>query len=245
MSFLYLFTTNDPNQAVSGTFAYARSCACPIISTPIPHAKEVLTSDTGIIFDFCNSKQLAQAVLKLLKDESLRKSISVNTLQKIVSTAWENSAVAHAMLFEKIAQETIVLQYTIPEINLNHIQKMTTDVGIIQFSKINQPDLETGYTLDDNARALIAMCIYYKSTKDIQCIKEIKKYLSFIRRCIQPDGDFINYLDKDCLFTDQNFETNLDDSNGRALWALGYTVSLTDLLPKDIISEANALILQA
>ncbi|HEY5508809.1 MAG TPA: glycosyltransferase, partial [Paludibacter sp.] len=31
---IYLFTTNDPNQAVSGTFAYAMSCGCPIISTP-------------------------------------------------------------------------------------------------------------------------------------------------------------------------------------------------------------------
>jgi len=242
---IYLFTTNDPNQAVSGTFAYAMSCACPIISTPIPHAQEVLTSDTGIIFDFCNSKQLAQAVIKLLNDEHLRKSISVNTLQKIVSTAWENSAVAHAMLFESIAKETIALEYTIPEINLNHIQKMTTDIGIIQFSKINQPDLETGYTLDDNARALIAMCLYYKSTVDVLSITEIKKYLSFIRRCIQPTGDFINYLDKDCFFTDQNFETNLDDSNGRAIWALGYLVSLTDLLPKDIIHEANDLLLQA
>ncbi len=39
---IYLFTTNDPNQAVSGTFAYAMSCACPIISTPIPHAREVI-----------------------------------------------------------------------------------------------------------------------------------------------------------------------------------------------------------
>ena len=42
MSDLYVFTSCDPNQAVSGTFSYAVSCGCPIISTPIPHAKEVL-----------------------------------------------------------------------------------------------------------------------------------------------------------------------------------------------------------
>jgi glycosyltransferase involved in cell wall biosynthesis len=81
---------------VSGTFAYAMGCGCPIISTPIPHAREVLTSDTGIIFDFCNSKQLAEGINRLLNDEPLRRSISSNTLQKIVSTAWENSAVSHA-----------------------------------------------------------------------------------------------------------------------------------------------------
>jgi glycosyltransferase involved in cell wall biosynthesis len=100
---IYLFTSNDPNQAVSGTFAYAMSCACPIISTPIPHAREVLTEDTGIIFDFNNSQQLSQSVIKLLKDEPLRKNISSNTLQKIVSTAWENSSVA-LLCYSKILQ---------------------------------------------------------------------------------------------------------------------------------------------
>src|SRR5665648_675829 len=95
---IYLFTANDPLQAVSGTFAYAMSCACPIISTPIPHAKEILTQDTGIIFDFRNSHQLADAVIRMLSDDQLRRNMSVNTLQKIASTTWENSAVAHLSL---------------------------------------------------------------------------------------------------------------------------------------------------
>ena len=43
---------------------------------------------------------------------------------------------------------------------------MTTDFGIIQFSKINQPDILSGYTLDDNARALIATCMHYELTGD-------------------------------------------------------------------------------
>ena len=41
---IYLFTSKDPNQAVSGTFSYAISCGCPVISTPIPHASELLMS---------------------------------------------------------------------------------------------------------------------------------------------------------------------------------------------------------
>ena len=174
---IYLFTTNDPNQAVSGTFAYAMSCGCPIISTPIPHAKEVLTEDTGIIFDFRNSQQLADSVIRLLNDDSLRSNITVNTLQKIVSTAWENSAVEHAMLFEKIADEKISLQYNLPAINLNHIKQMTTETGIIQFSKINQPDLCSGYTLDDNARSMIAMCMHFLLTARYQKFM-VYKYIS-------------------------------------------------------------------
>jgi len=239
---IYLFTTNDPNQAVSGTFAYAMSCACPIISTPIPHAREVLNKDTGIIIDFRSSQQLADGALRLLHDEPLRRSISSNTLQKIVSTAWENSAVAHAMLLEKISEDTIMLKYNLPPINLDHLKKMTTATGIIQFSKINQPDICSGYTLDDNARALVALCMQYKLTVDDVLIDDIHKYLLFIGRCLQPAGDFLNYVDISNNFTSQNKDTNLDDANGRAVWALGYLIALKGFLPGEIIEEAETIL---
>lgn len=239
---IYLFTSQDPSQAVSGTFAYAMSCACPIISTPIPHAKEVLTSDTGMIFDFRNSHQLAQHVLLLLHDNRLRKKLSIQALQKIVSTAWENSAVAHARLFGKIAGDQITLRYNLPQINLSHLKEMTTGFGLIQFAKLNQPDLKTGYTLDDNARALVAMCQYFKLTGDEKSLYYIHKYLNFIKFCQQPGGTFLNYVDKDHQFTDQNQTENLDDANGRAVWALGYLISLIDLLPTKIILEADKIL---
>ena len=242
---IYLFTANDPNQAVSGTFAYAMSCGCPIISTPIPHAREVLTPDTGIIFDFHNADQLADSVVRLLNDDSLRKSISINVLQKIVSTAWENSAVAHASLLVEIADKKKILHYNLPDINLDHFKKMTTDTGIIQFSKINQPDINSGYTLDDNARALIAECMYFKLTGDEKSLYYIQKYLSFIKFCQQPEGDFLNYADKERNFTYQNKTVNLDDANGRAVWALGFLISLVDLLPTKIILEADRIIVKS
>ncbi len=242
---IYLFTATDPNQAVSGTFAYAMSCACPIISTPIPHAKEVLTEDTGIIFDFRNSEQLAAGVLKLLNNDTLRKNMSINTLEKIVSTAWENSAVAHAMLFKALAGDKITIQYNLPEIKLDHLFAMTTDVGMIQFSKVNLPDISTGYTLDDNARALIAICMHYKLTPDKRDLYYFHKYVDFIEFCQQPGGDFLNYVDKDRQFTGQNDDVNLDDSNGRAIWALGYLVSLADLIPSEIINKAKTMIEKA
>lgn len=238
---IYLFTTNDPHQAVSGTFAYAMSCACPIISTPIPHAREVLTEDNGIIFDFRNAHQLAEGVILLLNDEPLRRNISSNTLQKIVSTAWENSAVAHALLFEQKSGGDISLRYSLPAINLDHVNALTTEVGIIQFSKINQPDLASGYTLDDNARALIAMCMHFEQTGEKFDLELIEIYLRFIAFCQQPEGDFLNYVDKEGQFTDQN-AINLDDSNGRAIWALGYLISRRSLLPIAMISRAEIIL---
>jgi hypothetical protein len=49
-------------------------------------------------------------------------------------------------------------------------------------------------------------------------------------------------VDKGLNFTDQNENVNLDDSNGRAIWALGYLFSLSGLLPAKIISDAGAII---
>jgi len=238
---IYLFTSDDRNQAVSGTFAYAISCGCPIISTPIPHAREVLQSDAGVIIDFENSKQLSEAAINLLDDEQARKNMSSKGLQRMASTAWENSAIAHAMLFEAIDEAQISLRYTIPAINLKHFKKLTTDFGIIQFSIINQPDINSGYTLDDNARAMVAMCQHFELTKDKKDLKYIKIYFKFIKYCLQPEGDFFNYVNEQHLFTEHNKSTDLADANGRAIWALGYLISIGDLLDKDLITEANLL----
>ena len=238
---IYLFTTNDPNQAVSGTFVYAMSCGCPIISTPIPHAKEVLTEDTGIIIDFQNSEQLAEGVILLLNNDLLRKNISTNTLQKIIFTAWENSAVEHASLFKKQVGNKMKINFVIPEIKLDQIEKMTTDIGIIQFCKINQPDFSTGYTIDDNARALIAMCMHFEITGEVDDLQPIETYLNYIKLSLQPGGNFLNYMDINEEFTQQNNETNLDDANGRTIWALGFVISKKSVLPDEIVSKALSI----
>jgi len=242
---IYLFTSKDPNQAVSGTFSYAISSGCPIISTPIPHASEVLSDGAGIIIDFGNSKQLAKEVNHLLLDNKLRKNMGNNGLHKIAPTAWENSAIAHALLFEKIGGNNLNLEYKIPEINLDHIKKLTTDFGMIQFSIINQPDLESGYTVDDNARAMVAMCQHFELTKDKTDLDYIKIYLDFINSCLQKNGSFLNYVDEDGDFTEQNKETNLEDSNGRAIWALGYLISLGTILPIALIEKAKSTLEQS
>ncbi|WP_445737837.1 glycosyltransferase [Mariniflexile sp.] len=222
LSDCYVFTSKDPNQAVSGTFSYAVSCGCPIVSTPIPHAKEVLDKGNGVLFDFGNSKQLANKVIELLNNDDLRHDMKMKGLHASTSTSWENVAILHAFLFSKHIKRPLKLKYKKPRINLDHLKNMTTDVGIIQFSNINTPDLDSGYTLDDNARALIAACEHYKLTQNPTDLKLIKTYTNFILKCQRDTGLFLNYVNRDKKFTDQNNEVNLEDANGRAIWSLGY-----------------------
>jgi hypothetical protein len=84
--------------------------------------------------------------------------------------------------------------------------------------------------------------MYFKLTGDEKTLPYIQKYLDFISLCQQTGGNFLNYVNKDCQFTDQNKTVNLDDSNGRAVWALGYLMSLIDVLPANIVSEADRII---
>jgi hypothetical protein len=177
-----------------------------------------------------------------LSDKELRKNISANGLHKIAPTAWENTAIAYALLFEKITEDTLSLHYEIPKINLDHIKKLTTSFGMIQFSIINKPDINSGYTLDDNARAMVAMCQHFELTKDVADLEYIYIYFNFIRYCIQSEGNFLNYVNENREFTDQNNTTNLSDSNGRAIWALGYLISISDLIPQDLAKAAIIII---
>ena len=239
---IYLFTSKDPNQAVSGTFSYAMSCGCAIISTPIPHAVEVLKNDAGIIVDFEHSEQLTLAIVALLNETELRQNISLTGLHRIVPSVWENAAIAHTLLLKKLYGGRMELNYKIPAINLDHIKRITTNVGMIQFSIINQPDIDSGYTLDDNARAMVAMCQHYELTGHEDDLKYIEIYYNFIEFCLQKEGGFLNYVDENQVFTEQNYQTNLADSNGRSIWALGYLIAKADILPKELINNAQLTI---
>lgn len=218
---IYLFTSKDPNQAVSGTLSYAMSCSCAVISTPIPHAKEILKDNAGLIVDFQDPVQLSQSTIGLLSDPELRRRISINALHKIYSCSWQNSAIAHAKLFIENSDCDFSLRYKIPEISLNHLKKLTTNKGIIQFADLCHPDIESGYTLDDNARALIALTKYYDIKKDTTVLPLLDIYLNFIEFSQQENGSFFNYVNEDGKFTEKNYDVNLEDSTGRAIWALG------------------------
>lgn len=237
---LYFFTSKDPQQAVSGTLVYALSAACPVISTPIPHSLEMLDG-AGINFDFGNAKQLADAAISVLSNPDRMEEMRMNALHRISPTAWQNAAIAHINLAKTIVwDKKFGLKYKVPEINLNHIERMTTDVGIIQFAKISDPDLASGYTLDDNARALIAAAKHFELTEKFSDLPLILTYLKFILFCQQEDGSFLNYVTADQLFFDKNKDENLEDSNGRAIWALGEFLALKQLLDFSLQTQVES-----
>jgi glycosyltransferase involved in cell wall biosynthesis len=242
---IYLFTSNDPNQAVSGTFSYAISSGCPVISTRIPHVTEVLKPEMGVLIDFNQPAQLADAAIKLLENEPLRIQMRVNSLQSMAFSAWENSAILHVNLFQKTCPGIFQFSYKWPSINLLQIARLTTHFGMIQFSHINEPDLSSGYTIDDNARALIVLVEQYAESQSTFDLNLIQIYLDFIAFCQQENGSFLNYVSLEKTFTTQNDDCNLEDSIGRTIWALGYVLSKREYLPISIVSQAEKILFKS
>ncbi len=242
----YLFVSKDPNQAVSGTFTYAMSCGCPIISTPMPHAQEMLRDDTGILLqDFNQPDQIAEAAIRILSDDGLQQHMSNNAYYHTRDAIWQNVAVKYAQLFREVDDPTEALHYDLPEVKLDHVRTLTTPMGMIQFAHFGIPDLDSGYTLDDNARALIALAMYYHHRREPDALSLLETYLDFIISCQQPDGGFLNYVDEQGHFTTQNGEVNLDDAAMRAVWSLGTVVRYHNILPSDLVAKAKQAIYRA
>jgi glycosyltransferase involved in cell wall biosynthesis len=240
LSDIYLFTSKDPNQAVSGTLAYAMSCGCAVISNPIPHAVETLEDGTGVLLErFGEPGEFQKAILKLIENKEERIEMAKNAFSSTHATTWENIAIKYGLLFGELTNRTEDLRFNLPPIKFDHLKELTTDFGILQFSKFSQPDPESGYTLDDNARALINMVMYHKYYQGRIALKLANIYLSFIEGMQRDDGWFDNYTDSNGELTKQNLEVNLEDANGRALWSLGYLIAHRQILPEGMVLRAE------
>ncbi|MGV8813540.1 MAG: glycosyltransferase [Gelidibacter sp.] len=246
LSDLYLFSSKDPNQAVSGTLAYAMSTGCPVISTPFPHAKELINDSNGILLnDFNNPKQFQDAITCLLENNEKRTEMGRNAFSKMRATCWENVAIGYGRIFGKITNKNEDLIYQLPEIKTLHFEELTTNFGMLQFAKFDTPDPASGYTLDDNARALIAIIMHYEKFNKKDSLLLAARYLNFMDFVQQDDGWFQNYVDINGEITAQNLEVNLEDANGRALWSLGYVLSKKPLLPINMIATAENCFVKA
>ena len=110
LTYIYLFTSKDPNQAVSGTFLYAMSAGCAIISNSFVLAKEMLDDKTGIIIENGNEHELAENAIYLLESKQTRIQMGHFAFLKTRDTVWKKVALKHTGLFEKILNRPIFNQ---------------------------------------------------------------------------------------------------------------------------------------
>jgi len=94
--------------------------------------------------------------------------------------------------------------------NYKHFMQMTDEIGILQFSIKDNPDPMSGYTLDDNARALIATLFMGEKGYPYAC-----RFVDFMTKTQQDDGRWFNFFLNGKYFS--TFDS--EDSVGRAFLA--------------------------
>jgi hypothetical protein len=201
---IYVSTSINPHQAVSGTLSYALATGRAVVSTAFAQAKEIVSHDVGRLVPVKNSQAYSSALLELLAQPAL--------LKKMHRKAYE---VTRPMLWSRVASHysRLLTRYVLPPLNLSHLKTMTDDVGLFQFATLAVPDKQFGYTLDDNARALVIVSRLNHPSLPV--------YLNFIGLCQKRDGSFINYIDHSgTTAAAQNQNEDLEDATSRAMWAL-------------------------
>lgn len=85
---VYVTPYLDPKQITSGTLAYALGAGKAIVSTPYPHAVEVLTAERGILVPFRSHSALAESTLRILGDPELKGRLEHAAYAYGRETAW-------------------------------------------------------------------------------------------------------------------------------------------------------------
>lgn len=238
---IYIATSLDPDHAVSGTFSYAAGVGRPIVATAFAQARSELAADTGILVDFKNPAAYAGAITGLLDQPEQMEQMGKNNYFRTRRLIWPNISIAYAKLFSRFIPALSGSQIHLPAIKLDHLAKLTDNFGIFQFAELDTPNPTFGYTLDDNARALLAVLLCRAKTKLFLPLKLAKIYLNFIEYCFLPNGHFQNYFNQDRRpNTTANEKDNLEETNARALLALARTI-YSKFLPKELREKARLL----
>lgn len=85
---IYVTFYSDPNQASSGTLAYALAAGCCVVSTPYVHARELLSEGRGVLVPFGSRTALTRALLSLLDHPANLLACQQRALAYGSTTAW-------------------------------------------------------------------------------------------------------------------------------------------------------------
>ena len=229
---IYVTPYLNPQQSTSGTLARAVAAGRAVISTPYWHARELLTDGRGLLVPVRDSAAIAKAAIDLLADDEARHELGRRAREHARGSEWPVVARSYLQSFER-ALETrprashstagwpLTRPADLPELNLDHLQAMTDDTGLIQHALFDVPRYQEGYCLDDNARALLLMTLLDEASgvSAKQSRSSSARYLAFVTFALdQRTHRFRNFMSYARLWLEDN---GSEDSHARALWALG------------------------
>jgi len=240
---IYITPYLEEAQITSGTLAYAMGTGKAVISTPYWYATEMLAEGRGRIVPFKNPDAIAEQIIDLLDNETIRHTMRKKAYTFCREAIWKEVARSYLEVFSEVQLnrsrhprprysyiENIksITNFELPDIKLDHLKTLTDDTGILQHAIYTIPDRDHGYCTDDNARALMvaAMGRKYLLTDSKYFDSLINQCLSFLLDAFNVEkGRFRNFMTYARQWTE---EVGSEDAHGRALWGLGKAVAFLD-----------------
>jgi glycosyltransferase involved in cell wall biosynthesis len=246
---IYITPYRHEAQVVSGTLAYALGAGKAIISTPYWHAIELLDDRRGALVPFQDPTAIANKTIELLDTPAIRHAMRKRAYLFAREMVWKRVAQGYMESFARVRSDRMEnpqVQFfaratrksldRLPDLNLNHLHRLTDDTGMLQHSIFTIPNRNEGYTTDDNARALVFAVLLEQLVKtgaaspaltasDSSCV-----YLAFLEHAFNPaTGRFRNFLGYNRQWIETNGSAHAsEDCHGRALWALGTVLSRSE-----------------
>jgi len=131
-------------------------------------------------------------------------------------------------------------------ISLDHLDRMTDSTGLIQHAIYSVPRRESGYTIDDNARALRLCTRLWCQHPDDRMLSRVTRYLSLLEYARRPGGGFHNLMSYQRHWLDTDGD---GDCQGQAVRALtevlgsslpdGYRVLARELIERVLPTLAD------
>ena len=206
---LYVTPYLEEAQITSGTLAYAFGAGKAVISTPYWHAAELLKDERGVLIPFADPGAIAREVSGLLRDEARRNAMSDNAYKMGREMVWSHTGgTLHGFLRggassrqrQRPSQSAAAngaghRPHESPELNLDHLYRMTDPMGIFQHANFTAPNRAEGYCTDDNARALILAVLLGQLEEAPKRVRVLATtYAAFLDHAFDPKiGRFHNF----------------------------------------------------
>lgn len=221
-------------QITSGTLSYAVGCGKANVSTPLWHAEELLADGRGVIVPPASPDAVSAEVIDLLKNPERHDTMARRAYEYGRSMTWPvvaeqlhrsfDSAIQHSS--PRIARVAPAPPATLngtlerPHLSFGHLKLMSDDTGLFQHAKYSVPNRFHGYCTDDNARGLLlAATLGASKVRESGLDRETGTYMSFLHHAFdETTGRFRNFMSFDRRWLE---DCGSEDSNGRAIWALG------------------------
>jgi len=236
---IYVTPYLNEAQITSGTLAYAFGCGKAVVSTPYWHAQELLADGRGVLVPFGDSEAMAREICGLLHDEGRRHAMRKRAYMASREMVWSKTAEHYLSTFSAARKNRserslkVVPRRTadsrelqLPELGFEHLKRMSDSTGMLQHSRFTLPNYAEGYCIDDNARALmLTVQLEKRGVGGDEIAGLATRYASFVDYAYNAElGKFRNFMSYDRRWLET---VGSEDSQARALWALGTCVGHT------------------